>query len=796
MRTAAAFALGAALYATGVSAAPKYRYMSPNNRVVQPPRLNAVVDVSSAQYNLTDIPGTPNVTAPHPNVWRTLSNDEAASVVELLHDQESLNLTAAADAGSFDNSILQVDLLPPNKADALAFVAGTGPEPERYAVASLSFRANEEPYYEDYIVGPLPLTANSTVEPSVGYSTRDDQKTKIRNYNADEDQVDDFLASEIATCDDIIEELLGAPSANWSWWGIDPLWHQEGRVLYWAGAWGNPDNIFDGQTLLPQGVYVGADITGRDPANWSFLGWIHNGIYYPTTADFRHAYEAGKVEVTTRNGPTNATWFGTDREGAELPYDERPPPMQIAPGGQRFAIDHDAQYVEWMDYTFMYSFKRDTGLRLWNIKYKNESLLYELGLNEALAHYGGNDPVQSGTAYLDTWYGFGPYAFSLIEGYDCPSYAVYSNATFHSNEESRTHKKAICFYETDLGFPMTRHTNGQYASASKNIGFVVKTASTVGNYDYSFTYTFTLDGSLTVEVMASGYIQSAYYAANGEYGYHIHDGLSGSMHTHVLTWKADFDVLSTNNTVGFHNVEAVEKKYDWSNVTRSTQHLVRSELKSEDDAKLDWASNSMVLVYDKTQKNKYGEERAWRIMPAIGSPIKMLFNSTNLGPSQAHAMNNYYVTKRKESEQACAHYSNAAAPYEPVVDFSKFFDGESLEQEDLVLWINQGMHHVPHTGDLGNTVHQTAHAGIVISPHNLLERDPSTQSSQRLRINYNSTSDEHQVTDVLTFGGNVASGLYNLTAVMPNYNDYEGDVAVRKWPYDPLNPFNDTEAIV
>jgi len=34
--------------------------------------------------------------------------------------------------------------------------------------------------------------------------------------------------------------------------------------------------------------------------------------------------------------------------------------------------------------------------------------------------------------------------------------------------------------------------------------------------------------------MASGYIQSAYYAANGEYGYKIHDGLSGSMHDHVL----------------------------------------------------------------------------------------------------------------------------------------------------------------------------------------------------------------------------------------------------------------------
>ena len=71
---------------------------------------------------------------------------------------------------------------------------------------------------------------------------------------------------------------------------------------------------------------------------------------------------------------------------AELPYDNRPPPVQIAPGGQRFAVDVENQYATWMDFSFFYSFRRDSGLRLWDIKYKNETVMYELGLNEALAH--------------------------------------------------------------------------------------------------------------------------------------------------------------------------------------------------------------------------------------------------------------------------------------------------------------------------------------------------------------------------------------------------------------------------
>lgn len=54
---------------------------------------------------------------------------------------------------------------------------------------------------------------------------------------------------------------------------------------------------------------------------------------------------------------------------------------------------------------------------------------------------------------------------------------------------------------------------------------------------------------MTVSVRASGYIQSGYAAKNEEYGFNIHDNLSGSMHDHVLTFKADFDILGENNSL-------------------------------------------------------------------------------------------------------------------------------------------------------------------------------------------------------------------------------------------------------
>jgi primary-amine oxidase len=152
-----------------------------------------------------------------------------------------------------------------------------------------------------------------------------------------------------------------------------------------------------------------------------------------------------------------------------------------------------------------------------------------IGLQEGLAHYAGQDPIQSGIAYLDTWYGFGSQAYSLVPGWDCPASATYLDTVLHDNAITTTRKGNICIFEQDAGYPMTRHTGVNYLTVTKNVQLVVRWIATIGNYDYLFDYVFNLDGTVEVKARASGYIQGAYYANNGEYGYQIHDALSGSM---------------------------------------------------------------------------------------------------------------------------------------------------------------------------------------------------------------------------------------------------------------------------
>lgn len=71
--------------------------------------------------------------------------------------------------------------------------------------------------------------------------------------------------------------------------------------------------------------------------------------------------------------------------------------------------------------------------------------------------------------------------------------------------------------------------------------------------------------------------------------------------------------------------------------------------------------------------------------------------------------------QRKETEPSSSSAWNLQLPGAPPVDFDRFFDGyvvlllkvgstslifffivsESLDQEDIVAWINIGMHHIP-----------------------------------------------------------------------------------------------------
>jgi primary-amine oxidase len=151
-------------------------------------------------------------------------------------------------------------------------------------------------------------------------------------------------------------------------------------------------------------------------------------------------------------------------------------------------------------------------------------------------------------------------------------------------------------------------------SVSRNTYLVVRSVSTMGNYDYTVDYTFFLDGTIEVKVRASGYILGAFTNARKEnqFGYRVDKAAATAIHDHVLNFKADFDLLSTSNTFFRVGVEPVEKEFSWDDERtspRKTMHLV--EEKFEREVGIDWPKNSgeMFLVRNENDVNKWGEKK-------------------------------------------------------------------------------------------------------------------------------------------------------------------------------------------
>jgi len=392
-------------------------------------------------------------------------------------------------------------------------------------------------------------------------------------------------------------------------------------------------------------------MTSEGTSDWFAVKWMYDGITYDSTDILRKAIKAGEVKKISLNLDGNWTLiedFGRGTKGRELPA-----PAMVQATTKRYGLDPKERFVSWMGFEFYISFSQVTGITLYDIRFKGERIIYELGLQEALAHYAGDDPMQAPKAFMDTFFSMGKLMFELVPGYDCPAYADYLDTSFRENEQTKVRNNSICVFEYTADHPLQRHTSSSYVSISRNTYLVVRTVSVVGNYDYTFDNIFYLDGTVEVKVRASGYIEGTYWSTNSsrEYGYRAHDHFATSIHDHVLNFKADLDIGGTSNSLVRVGVEAASIDYEWDYIhPRNTMKLSRTLEMTETG--LNWPANSkeMYVVVNDDLENSWGEKRGYRVMPGtgVGTPSHLTVqNSTILGTSAEWATKDLWVVQHK-----------------------------------------------------------------------------------------------------------------------------------------------------
>lgn len=628
------------------------------------------------------------------NIWKDLSDDEVTDVVQFLHSSSAgLNLTHPPASPSWDNRIMIVEALRPNKTDALGYLDRDGHKPKRFAQATINHATSEEAEIREYMIGPLPLSPETKIEPLSFIYNSGRSSTKTTDSNPE-----GLIAWGHEVCaaiEDITLDLLGCrpslmlfprPGDEASHDGVcffnpsNPVQVEEERSVRWFGF----SKIADSWSLLPQALYLKADLTGRDPEKWAILQVFYNGELYKDFDDFRVAWKSPGFEKLPIN--TNGNWTKLQL-GPRNDENRRDAPFLLQSGKPRVFVDRNESFVSWLGFDFNIAFSQVTGMSLFDVHVDGERVIYEIGMQEALAEYAGNDPKMAGTAFTDTAFGFGALAVELVPGYDCPAYAEYLDTQYALGENIHKRRGTICVFETPLDYPLQRHFGMSSTTTFANSALVVRSISTVGNYDYAIEYIFYLDGSIEVKIRASGFIQGAYWKNNTQYGYLVHDYVSSAIHDHTLNFKADVDIAGTSNSLEMIALREKDITYPWApEVKRRTMSLEKSVLPSE--SSLDWARNgaSMYVISNPTAKNSYGENRGYRVMPGTGiaSPVHLTTQrSSTLHNSTTWAEHDLYVTKQKDTEPRSTSPLNVLTPDEPLVRFDRFLDGEDLVDEDL-----------------------------------------------------------------------------------------------------------------
>ena len=329
--------------------------------------------------------------APKSNVWAELTESEANDVYNFLFDElADLNLTKHPKS-SRDNFIFIVETLRPNKTDAVSYLHDAGPAPERWAKAAVSQNFDDEPYMVYYAI-PLPISSESRAYPLeyIFNSGRNYVRNPVQDFYA----IMDFGLSIAKNLSDITQELLGAtvnidnpndPDGLRCWPRGSRV--ERGGLSLWFQVF-RPGLSSGSRTLLPQGIYAKVDATSTNVSDWTIGQLYYNGVLYDTEDDFRAALDDPDFVRTPRN--LDGSWSDTEDFDSNPPGRELPPPVSVQPYGPRYRLDRKAQYISWFGFEFYITTAQATGLTLFDIRFKGERVMYELGLQEALAHYAGD----------------------------------------------------------------------------------------------------------------------------------------------------------------------------------------------------------------------------------------------------------------------------------------------------------------------------------------------------------------------------------------------------------------------
>ncbi|MEE6523952.1 hypothetical protein FKM82_023101, partial [Ascaphus truei] len=476
-------------------------------------------------------------------VFADLTSEELTRAVE--HLKKTLNVKwvdiSTAEPGS--NCIYSVELQLPKKRDVLSYLDEGGKKPAREALVVVFHGGQTSPEIREYVVGPLPkpnYTKDVTLQKYNGNITYHRRPVIGSEYVQLYKHISD---KEFPKATTFMEEVLGYKGPDTDYFcemTTAPRGFKSGDRSTWFVLFFNTHG--SGYFLHPVGLELLVNHRSLDVSQWSVEKVFYNGNFFDSLVQLEEQYKAKKVKVVKMDKAHSENNYAPLKPPKSTVTDI---PLQYEPQGPRYSVKNNQ--VLFQQWSVAFGVNVNSGLRLYDIKFKGERIVYELSVQEAISVYGSNAPGGMLTRYMDGSFGIGRFVYELVRGIDCPYFATYVDTyhLFDSNKWVRN-RNSICIFELNTGLPLRRHFSSLgslYYGGLANTVLVIRSISTLGNYDYVFDFIFYQNGAIETKVHATGYISTSFYMEEGlDYGNRVGEFTLGTIHTHFINYKVDLDV--------------------------------------------------------------------------------------------------------------------------------------------------------------------------------------------------------------------------------------------------------------
>jgi len=685
-----------------------------------------------------------------------LTPEEIKGVKEYLYGQDDLNLVSPSNLRTNASYIFTMELHVPDKDKVLAFLDKGMSRPEREAHVIIFRGDKPETYIEEYRVGPLPHPVYKKDHVT--------QPFRYRPFTAPEaEAVLPIVINKVHnTVGDILKESYGGSLKDC---GDTCLTFQLFTPVSGASI-GEPharkfwfwlSRHLEFHTLQNLDFLVLMDMTHTNPDEYTIDKVYYANEMFTSLEEFKQSFEHGGFTKTKVKYPkmSRDLFSSMNRRGTLFPDESLQPPEEYYPSGPRYSIK--GRHVSHLGWDFDFRMSSTSGPQLFDIRFQQNRIVYELSLQEISVMYSAHNPAHRFSDFADSVCLIGTRSRGLIPGVDCPKHATFISAThaLETSEEAVTVPSAFCLFEHNTAMPLRRHLaydayERQFYEGMVDSVLILRTVATVVNYDYIFDFIFHQNGAIQVRATSTGYMLTSFYLqSEADYGFRLRDQVSGTLHHHLFHFKADMDINGPENR--FEVIEVTPVTVDnsrWSksgNAMFSQTKMVRKEVKTERDAALKYNFNTpkYLTFYNNKHKSDFGVPRAYRLL-VNGISKQMFPENTGQEASFSWARYQVAVTKYKESERRSSSIYAIWDANRPMVNFQSFIDdNESITDQDQVAWITMGVHHIPHMEDLPVTPTVGLSLEFFILPYNYFDEDPAMGSGDAIRIEPNDQAHAH-----------------------------------------------------